>query len=87
MPNTEVKPLNADGTWLVTTWESRKLPVTKRTHADHSTACVFLCVNFIKFVELSNRQGSRIAYDINDAIPILLHHKGVVIRGSVCFKR
>ena len=26
IPNTEVKPLNADGTWLVTTWESRKLP-------------------------------------------------------------
>ena len=45
MPNTEVKPLNADGTWLVTTWESRKLPVTKRTHADHTTACVFLCVH------------------------------------------
>ena len=26
IPNTEVKPLNADGTWLVTTRESRKLP-------------------------------------------------------------
>ena len=50
MPNTEVKPLNADGTWLVTTWESRKLPVTKRTHADHETACVFLCVYFVRFV-------------------------------------
>ncbi len=27
IPNTEVKPFNADGTWLDTTWESRKLPV------------------------------------------------------------
>ena len=26
IPNTEVKHLNADGTWLETTWESRKLP-------------------------------------------------------------
>ena len=26
IPNTEVKPLNADGTWVVTPWESRKLP-------------------------------------------------------------
>ena len=43
IPNTEVKPLNADGTWLVTTRESRKLPVTQRMHADLTTACVFLC--------------------------------------------
>ena len=27
IPNTEVKHLNADGTWVVTPWESRKLPV------------------------------------------------------------
>ena len=26
LPNTEVKHLNADGTWVVTPWESRKLP-------------------------------------------------------------
>ena len=26
IPNTEVKPLIADGTWLETTWESRSLP-------------------------------------------------------------
>ena len=26
IPNTEVKHLNADGTWVVTPWESRKLP-------------------------------------------------------------
>jgi hypothetical protein len=27
IPNTEVKPLSADGTWLETAWESRTLPV------------------------------------------------------------
>ena len=34
MPNTEVKPFSADGTWLETTWESRTLPdsMKKRTH-------------------------------------------------------
>ena len=26
IPNTEVKPFSADGTWLETTWESRTLP-------------------------------------------------------------
>ena len=26
IPNTMVKPWTADGTWLVTTWESRWLP-------------------------------------------------------------
>ena len=26
MPNTEVKPFSADGTWLETIWESRTLP-------------------------------------------------------------
>ena len=26
IPNTEVKPYSADGTWLETTWESRALP-------------------------------------------------------------
>ena len=26
IPNTEVKPFSADGTWLETTWESRMLP-------------------------------------------------------------
>ena len=28
IPNTVVKHINADGTWLATAWESRKLPVT-----------------------------------------------------------
>ena len=34
MPNTEVKPFSADGTWLETIWESRTLPdsMKKRTH-------------------------------------------------------
>ena len=27
IPNTVVKHINADGTWLATAWESRKLPV------------------------------------------------------------
>ena len=27
IPNTMVKPWTADGTWLVTTWESRWLPI------------------------------------------------------------
>ena len=30
IPNTEVKPPNADGTRLGTAWESRKLPGSKR---------------------------------------------------------
>ena len=29
IPNTEVKPFSADGTWLETTWESRTLPDSK----------------------------------------------------------
>ena len=34
IPNTEVKPFSADGTWLETIWESRTLPdsMKKRTH-------------------------------------------------------
>ena len=34
IPNTEVKPFNADGTWLDTTWESRKLPVPLKRHSN-----------------------------------------------------
>ena len=30
MPNTEVKPFSADGTWLETTWESRTLPYSMK---------------------------------------------------------
>ena len=32
IPNTEVKPFSADGTWLETARESRTLPDPKRTH-------------------------------------------------------
>ena len=34
MPNTEVKPFSADGTWLETAWESMSLPVSKRKKAE-----------------------------------------------------
>ena len=51
IPNTEVKPLNADGTWLVTTRESRKLPVTKKTHADlNDGVCFFVRKNIIMMI-------------------------------------
>ena len=30
IPNTEVKPFSADGTWLDTAWESRSPPVTTK---------------------------------------------------------
>ena len=30
IPNTEVKPFSADGTWLETTWESRTLPDSRK---------------------------------------------------------
>ena len=44
MPNTEVKPFSADGTWLETTWESRTLPdSTKKSLRRMSGA--FLCVS------------------------------------------
>ena len=33
IPNTEVKPFSADGTWLDTTWESRTLPVPIKERA------------------------------------------------------
>ena len=29
IPNLEVKPIYADGTWLEAAWEDRKLPVKK----------------------------------------------------------
>lgn len=34
MPNTEVKPFSADGTWLETARESMSLPVSKRKKAE-----------------------------------------------------
>ena len=35
IPNREVKPLSADGTWLARAWESRTPPVYLRTRAAH----------------------------------------------------
>ena len=32
IPNTEVKPFSADGTWLETARESRSLPDSNRAH-------------------------------------------------------
>ena len=43
MPNTEVKPFSADGTWLETTWESRTLPdSTKKKPQTMSGAFFFV---------------------------------------------
>ena len=36
IPNTEVKPPNADGTELGTAWESRKLPGSRRSGGNGS---------------------------------------------------
>ncbi len=38
IPNREVKPLSADGTWLARAWESRTPPVYLRTRAAHWAA-------------------------------------------------
>ena len=52
MPNTEVKPFSADGTWLETTRESRSLPDSIRKTLSrcwafsHSCAIIF-CVGFL----------------------------------------
>ena len=35
IPNTMVKPWTADGTWLVTTWESRWLPFYKKNNIEY----------------------------------------------------
>ena len=35
MPNTEVKLLNVDDTWWVTSWESRKLPERKNAEYNY----------------------------------------------------
>ena len=34
IPNTVVKHINAESTWLATAWEDRKLPVKKKSHFD-----------------------------------------------------
>ena len=41
IPNTMVKPWTADGTWLVTTWESRWLPIYYEYSLDGSSRKVW----------------------------------------------
>ena len=41
IPNTEVKPLYADGTWLETTWESRKSP-NKKPESNRSRVLLYM---------------------------------------------
>ncbi|MBP2635680.1 MAG: hypothetical protein H6Q72_1587, partial [Firmicutes bacterium] len=46
IPNTVVKPTNAEGTWLETAWEIRKLLVLKK----HSVVSAFLlCIGIYMF--------------------------------------
>ena len=40
IPNTEVKHFYADGTWLVTTWESMALPVLFNLIHKSSLLCI-----------------------------------------------
>ena len=47
IPNTEVKPASADGTWLDTTWESRTLPVPLKRDK------TYLSLFFFIFFDLS----------------------------------
>ena len=47
IPNTEVKPTSAEGTWLDTTWESRTSPVPVK---ESSTSALFFC--FMQFSKL-----------------------------------
>ena len=44
IPNTEVKPFSADGTWLETTWESRTLPDSTKKSLRRCLG-LFLCVS------------------------------------------
>ena len=47
IPNTVVKHINAESTWLETAWEDRKLPVRKRLSKDN-LFFVTLCTLFIR---------------------------------------
>ena len=40
IPNTVVKHINAESTWLETAWEDKKLPVDKRLSRDSLFCCV-----------------------------------------------
>ena len=42
IPNTEVKPFSADGTWRVTARKSRSLPVLQIRHSQHEPGVSFL---------------------------------------------
>ena len=44
IPNTEVKPFSADGTWLETTWESRTLPDSTKKSLRRCLG-LFLCAS------------------------------------------
>ena len=45
IPNTEVKPFSADGTWLETTWESRTLPDSTKKKPQTMSGVFFLCAS------------------------------------------
>ena len=44
IPNTEVKPFSADGTWLGTTWESRTLPDSTKKKPQTMSGAFSLCI-------------------------------------------
>ena len=49
IPNTEVKPFSADGTWLDTTWESRTSPVPIKEKSSDSLLFSFIPITFYLF--------------------------------------
>ena len=51
IPNTEVKPASADGTWLDTTWESRTLPVPLKRDKN------YLSLFFIRLADMKARHN------------------------------
>lgn len=50
IPNTEVKPFSADGTWLDTTRESRSSPVTNKKEIVDSY--LFFICNHMIFIDI-----------------------------------
>ena len=55
IPNTVVKHINAESTWLETAWEDRKLPVSKETVYEQS---LFLYAKVSGQVRFSINQNS-----------------------------
>ena len=45
IPNLEVKPIYADGTWLEAAWESMDLPSSNKREANVSLSFLFLSKN------------------------------------------